>query len=283
MRRYRLGGVGAEQSVLYLIMVLVLVILMAPIMWLVFMSLTPRNQLYNIPMNIIPPAITVEAYKVVAGMASGYMRNYLNSVILTVSVLTMQLFFGSMAGYSFARIDFPGRDKLFWGFLIWGFVPGGGELYVLYNLTEKMHLMNTLPAVILPLGLGGIFGTAFILRGVYMGFSKEIEEAAVIDGCGTFGLFTRIFLPMSRNGLVAASMLSLPGIWGEYLLSITLITEPKWQPIAVALKMIDPNNSNWDLARISAAHLFAILPVVIMFFFFQKAFLRGITEGGFKF
>lgn len=122
-----------------------------------------------------------------------------------------------------------------------------------------------------------------MLRGFFMSFPKELEDAAAIDGCGPLQTFTRIFLPLSKNGLVTVAMLQFPGYWGEYLVAYTLISRRDLRPIAVIISQMAPDSAGWSFPQIAAAYILVILPVVILFFVFQKAFIRGFTEGAFKF
>lgn len=283
MGKSKAGFEAAGQASLYLIAVAGLAIIVVPFLWVVMISLTPEGLVYRIPVPLVPSEFSWEAYSFVLSKAADFTRLYGNTAILTFSAIAGVLIFGSMAGYSFGRMNYPGRDKIFWGLLISTLIPSGGGIQVLYMLTAKMHLLNTRLGVILPYTAGGAFAAAFVLRGFFMSFPKELEDAAAIDGCGPLQTFTRIFLPLSKNGLVTVAMLQFPGYWGEYLVAYTLISRRDLRPIAVIISQMAPDSAGWSFPQIAAAYILVILPVVILFFVFQKAFIRGFTEGAFKF
>ena len=178
----------------------------------------------------------------------------MNTIISAVVTTAVQVAFCAMAAYAFARIEFPFKNIIFLIILSVLMVPGQIFLIPQYLIVQKLGLLDTLPALMLP-NLFSAFGT-FLLRQFFMSLPKELEEAAVLDGCSRFQIFGKIMLPLVKPGIVALVIgPALATLQGQYT------TEYPMQ---------------------MAGAVMAVIPLVVLFFIFQKQFIEGVAQSGIK-
>ncbi len=257
-----------------------------PLLMTISVSLQTMNEIYSADPVIIPAKVQFENYK--TAMQNGNWAMYfLNSTIVTVITVVISLVINSMAGFVFARIPFKYRDALFIVILLGMMIPTQVTLIPVFTLLRSFHiitasdsgLINTYAGLILPF-IAGSFGV-FLTRQFYVSFPKELDDAAMIDGCGRFSTYLRIYLPLSGPVLASLGVLKFTGTWNEYTWPLVATSGERLKTVQVALTSFrDEGEIYWNL--LMAATLVAGLPIYVVFFFAQKHFVSGLLAGSVK-
>ena len=257
-----------------------------PLVLTVSVSLETMNDVYSAQPVVIPKEFHFENYR--NALQSGdWGRYFLNSAIIAVATVTISLFINSMSGYVFARIPFRGRDALFVLILLGMMIPTQVTLIPVFSLLKRMSflngspsgLINTYAGLILPF-IAGSFGV-FMCRQFYVSFPKALDDAAMIDGCGRFGTYLNIYLPLSGPVLASLGVLKFTGTWNEYTWPLVATSGDRLKTVQIALAGFrDEGEIYWNL--LMAATLTAGLPIYMVFFFAQKQFVSGLLAGSVK-
>ena len=276
-RAARLGD-----AVSYLILALVGVTMLAPLVWMVSTSLKTYEELYVWPPRLLPTFPAWENYPR-AWNYSPFGRFFLNSALVAVCVTVGELLTSSLAGYVFARMRFPGRDRLFLLYLGTLMIPSQVTLVPLYLLMSALGAVNTYYALILP-GLASAYGT-FLMRQYMLTTPRELEDAARVDGANHPTIYWRITLPQCGPVLATLGILTFLGNWNSFLwpLIVTNKDAIRTVPIGLAYFTSIPETvglPQWQLYL--AAATFSMIPTLIVFLLGQRYFVRGITMSGLK-
>lgn len=276
-RRWR--GYGLR-VVAFLILVFVSFLFIAPLAWMLSTSLKPAQQVFEL--NWIPDPIVWSNFKdaLTSAPFDTYFRNTL--IITTLSTLG-SVVSSSLVAYSFARLRWPGRDL--WFLLVLGtmMLPGVVTLIPQYILFSKLGWVNTIRPLVVPAWLATDAFYVFLLRQFFRSIPMELSEAAKIDGASELRIWWQIVTPLSRPALAAVTIFAFNGAWGDYLKPlIYLSTESKYtlQLGLTTFQQAAGGLPRWDWMM--AASLVVMLPVVILFFAFQKYFIEGVTMTGIK-
>jgi len=277
-RRRKLVVDGTAKLVMYVFLSVVGLTMIIPFLWMVSTSLKEPGSVFVFPPKWIPSPAVWENYRN-AWTAIPFGRFYLNSIAVGLSVTFGQVFTSALAAYAFARLRFPGRDKLFFGYLATMMIPGSVTMIPVFILLRMMRLIDTYTALILP-GIFSAYGT-FMLRQFFMSLPRELEEAAKIDGCSLFGIFWRIILPLSKPALATITTFTFMGSWNNFMwpLIVTNSMELKTLPIGLAAFQ-GQYSTDWTL--LMAGSIIVLLPVLILFVFNQRFFVEGIQLGAVK-
>jgi len=202
-------------------------------------------------------------------------------VMITVPAALISSMIGSINGYIFAKWRFRGSDTLFILFLVGMFLPYQGILIPLVQTLMAVGLYATMPGLILVHCIFGIPITALLFRGYYAGIPNELMDAGKIDGCGFFGLYRYILLPISMPAFAVVLLWQFTSIWNDYLIGLIVLSNPVLAPVNIAVKNIAGSWSvEWNV-QMSAA-LIAALPTVIVYLLLGKLFMRGLLAGALK-
>lgn len=231
-----------------------------------------------IPPTIFPQQFATEAYNNVL-TALPFGRIYMNTVFSTVITVAGQVAICTLAAYSFARIKFPGRDILFLIVLSVLMVPGQIFLVPQYLIVQKIGLLDTLFALFLP-NLFSAFGT-FMMRQFFLSLPDELEEAAILDGCSRFQILTRIMVPLVKSGIVALVIFTAKFAWNDFMWPLIVNTSTTKMTLAPALSTLQGQHTNDYPAQMAGAVL-AVIPMIVLFFIFQKQFIEGVAHTGVK-
>ena len=265
------------------VLLLLCAIVLLPLLWIALSSFKPVTEIYRVPTTLLPQHPTLDSYRFVLTKVPDLPRYYANSLIVTTSATAGAVAVSCLAGYAFARIDFPGRDQIFWGLIVTLFLPTSiTSLFALYELTDKMGLLDTRLGLILPYTNSGVIVAMFIMRSVFMSVPGELEDAAAIDGCGTFQTFLRIMLPLAAMGIVVVTILNFIGTWGEYVVARTLTYETA-RTLPVAIATLQPSTGEWHFSTVAAAYMLMFGPPFLVMAIVQRWFMKGLTAGAIKF
>ena len=293
----RRPGFNRHHFVGRVIMVLAILITLFPLYWMLRTALSNNRALASHSGSFLPADFTLGAFKRVLGLStvdeaqaeggSGAALNFWlylrNSVIVSVAITVGQVFFSAMAAYAFARLHWPGRDKIFALFLTSLMVPPIFTMLPNFVLMKDLGLLNTYAALILPFFFMTPFAV-FFLRQFFLGVNREIEEAARIDGAGHFRIFFRIILPMSSAPITTLALLTFITAWNEYFWPLLVGTEHNVRVLTVALgdfRTQTPQGSP-DWAGLMAAALIAAIPIIILFILLGKRVVNSIGFTGVK-
>ena len=253
-------------------------IMVFPFIWMVLTSFKSVGEAMQISPTIFPKQFLTDAYAQIVS-ALPFARVYLNTIISTVVTTVVQVSFCSMAAYGFARIDFPFKNIIFVIILSVLMVPGQIFLIPQYLIIQKMGLLDTIPALFIP-NLFSAFGT-FLLRQFFMSLPKELEEAALLDGCNRFQIFGKIMLPLIKPGIVSLVIFTAKFAWNDFMWPLIVNTSPKMMTLGPALSTLQGQYTTKYPMQMAGA-VMAVIPIIVLFFIFQKQFIEGVAQSGIK-
>jgi glucose/mannose transport system permease protein len=216
----------------------------------------------------------IEAWRQVA-------PNFYNSMIITIPAALISALIGSINGYIFAKWRFRGADTLFILFLVGMFLPYQGILIPLVQTLQAVGLYGKISGLIMVHCIFGIPITALLFRSYFAGVPNDLVDAAKIDGCGFFGIYRWILLPISMPAFAVVLLWQFTSIWNDYLISLVVLSSPRMAPINVAVQNIAGSwTTEWNV-QMSAA-LIAASPTIIVYLLLGKLFMRGLLAGAVK-
>jgi multiple sugar transport system permease protein len=255
-----------------------------PFIWMISTSLKDLNQVFTMPPQWIPRPPHWENYMEIFRMMD-FGRYWLNTIVVTVGRMLGQFIFCTLAAYAFARLNFPGRNFLFFLLLSSLMVPFETLMVPTFVLMKKLSWINTYWALIVPHALGAFGGAfnVFLLRQFFLTIPKEFEESAIIDGASPFRIFRSIMLPLARPALAALLIFSFRGAWNDFTYPLIVTNTDNMKVLSLGIlgfKGLRAGMTQWHLMM--AAATLSILPMIIVFLVAQKYFIEGITVGGLK-
>ncbi len=266
--------------VLYVVLSVVGIIFILPFAWMVANSFKDIRGIYTYPPTFIPEVWQPENY-VEAWTMTYFDLGFLNSAIVAAAVVLGQLFTASLAGYAFARLRFPGRDKIFLLYISLMMLPFIVLMIPLYVQMRAFGWVSTLQAVIVPF-LFTPWGT-FMMRQFMVTIPRELEDAARIDGCGFFRTYWLIILPLTKPALATLAIFTFVNTWNMFLWPLIILGKPKVKTLPLILASLQNQSgmrTPWHL--IMAAATFVVIPVLMAFVLGQKYYVRGIVTSGIK-
>lgn len=270
--------------VLHLILLAAMLAFLVPIIWSVSASLKGRTELFATYPTLLPHQPTLSNYIYSVSRIGPFPTYFLNSTIVTIGSVAIIVICSSLAGYAFGRLKFRGRDLIFYTLVIQLFIPRAGGLMALYEEMHLLDLRNSLPGLIL-LFSGGLAVPIFIMRQTFFNIPGEFEDAAAIDGANRWQIFWEIIAPMGTGGMVLVAIFTFIEIWGEFLITLTMIDDPDKFTLALGIANLQLGTTSWVESQIlpygteAAAYILAALPCVVVFVLLQKWFVRGLSEG----
>lgn len=267
-----------QHLLIHFMLILGIGITILPFLWMIVTSFKTVGESMAIPPTILPKSWDFKAYRdTIETLAFGTI--YKNTIISTIVTVLAQITFCTMAGYAFGRLNFPGKNIIFIMLLAILMVPGQIFLLPQYLIVQKLGLLNTIPALFLP-NLFSAFGT-FLMRQFFMALPKELEEAALLDGCGYFGVFTKIMLPLVKPGVVALTIFTAKFAWNDFMWPLIVNTDPNKMTLAPSLSLLKGQYATNYPGQMAGA-VMSVVPMIILFFIFQKQFIEGVAQTGIK-
>ncbi len=269
----------SETVVTYLVMLAGTVVLLIPFAWMLTTSLKPLDEVYTYPIIWIPSQLVLENYlDVFKNVPFG--RYLWNSTVLSVLGILGNILGSSLAAFSFARLRFPGRTVFFIVMLSTMMVPVWVTMVPTFILFSQLGWLDTYLPILVPQFFAVPFFT-FLLRQFFMAVPFEMEEAARIDGCSSFGLFWRIFLPLSIPALATVAIFSFFFHWNDLLGPLIYLRSQLKFPVAMGISSFQ-SEQYANFALMMAAATMALLPMLVVFFFTQRLFIQGVVITGVK-
>jgi multiple sugar transport system permease protein len=289
--------------ILWGIMVLLVIITVFPLLWVLRTALTSPNAVYTNTTALLPPDPTTQNFARVLGLidpstlvgqeagqstniSAGVLNFWLflrNSFLVSGLVTFGQTFFSAMAAYAFARLNFPGREKIFFLYLTGLMIPGIVLFLPNFVLMRQLGWINTFQGVIAPGFLMSPFAV-FFMRQFFLSLNKDLEEAAVLDGCTVFDVFRRVSLPLMKGPLLTLGLLTFIGSWNDYLWPFLVGRDESVRVLTVALAVFREQTPQGapDWAGLMAGTVVAIIPTIALFIFFGRRVVDSIQFSGFK-
>ncbi|WP_296979397.1 carbohydrate ABC transporter permease [Thermobacillus sp. ZCTH02-B1] len=251
-----------------------------PLLYVVLTSFKTENEIFRVPQSLLPDALYTGNYEAIFKASNSFLRYFANSTIITVTGVFIVLVLSALAGYGFARLPFRGSGVMLAAILMTITIPLAVFLVPIYLMEDAWGILNTNLGLILPNVAVVLPFAIFIMRANYIGIPKELEEAALIDGCGIFRTWWNIMLPLVKNGSVIVIIHAFYNIWGEYTLAKSLATKPDAMPLTVGLTLF--KGEVWAFGMLSSVIVLSMLPPIIIFLIFQKQLIEGISQGAVK-
>ena len=268
----------AKYAVIYFLLILVFLVVAYPVIWMLISSLKPSWEITTYPFRL-PSNFTLENY-FKAWEIANFGRVFLNTIFLVVVSLLGILVISCMGGYTFAKLDFPGKNLLFYFWLAGMMVPPHVSIIPNFVIIDSMGLTDTYLSLFLIYFSSTTFGV-FVMRSFFLSVPTEILEAALIDGCSERQVFWRVAVPLARGGLTTIAIFYFVFLWNDFMYPLTFLRSEVKNTISLALMSFrDIHITDWG--SLTAALSLATLPPIIFYFFFQKQFIRGLTAGALK-
>jgi multiple sugar transport system permease protein len=259
--------------------VLGVVVSLFPYFLALLTSLKPANQIFSSSAWSLPHPLTLQNYVTVVTQYN--FLGYIGNSLLFAGIITIgQLIFSTLAAYAFARMEFPGRDQIFWLYLATLMVPNIVTLIPLFILLRTFSLVNTWTGLVIPFVLGTPYGI-FLMRQFFRSIPHDLEQAARIDGAGTFQIMGQIILPLSRPIMATLAIITFVQGWNNFLWPLIVTDTDSMRLLTVGIAAFQSNyGTQWNLMM--AATFIALGPLLILFFLFQHQIVRSIHLSGFK-
>lgn len=251
-----------------------------PFYWAIQSSLTPSSDLYITPIKFWPQNLTFEHYERVF-RTGAFTRALLNSVIVSLSVVLLALFFGTVGAYALGRLQFRGRTVILYLILSMTMFPGVAIIGSLFTMIRTLNIYNTLWALILTYLTFTLPFTIWVLTNFFKAMPGELEEAALVDGATPLRALWQILLPMAVPGMVTTGLLAFIGAWSEFLFALTFTLDTR--TVQVAISQFS-GNTQFELpfAIRMAAAVVVTIPLLIGVLIVQRRIISGLTAGAVK-
>ena len=265
--------------IVYIVLSLGAVIMVLPFLWTVLSSLKNMGQTFAVPPKIIPDPFVWENYPE-SLQALPFGRAYFNSFYIAVVVVAVQLLTASMAGYAFAKLKFSGHNLLYVLLIATMMIPYKVTMIPLFIIMKNLGLLGTHMSLILPAALFNAFGV-FLMRQFIAALPDELEEAAIIDGAPVPMIFFKIVLPLVKPSLAAFGIFVFLGQWNNFLYPLIFLNKTESFTVPLLLNFFKGTYAT-DYPLLMAGTVISILPVLVVYMFFQKQIIQGIAVTGMK-
>jgi ABC-type glycerol-3-phosphate transport system permease component len=265
----------------YVIVVVICLVMVFPVLWTVSSSFKAQTEVLKYPPTWLPENPTLDGYDRVLSARGRMPRYVLNTLILATLSTAASALIASLAGYSFSRFRFRGRQAILVLILATIMIPGLTQLIPLYAMLASWGLLNTYLGLVLIYSSGQLPFSIWIMKSFFDTIPSELEEAGMIDGCSVWQALFRIILPISAPGLMAVTVLNFVGTWNEFLTNLVMTSTDTMRNVSVGLW----NFLSWygvDYGAVNAAAVVVMVPVIVIFIFGRGYFIRGMLEGSLK-
>jgi len=277
-RYYRSRRLRERLLKTFVTVVLVLggLVLLSPVWWMVSTSLKSMQEIMAYPPTFYPHDVHFDNYvKAWTSPAADFTRWLFNTLFISAFVVLGNVAANSFVAYGFAKIAFPGRNVLFAVVLATMMIPGFVTMIPQYILFAKLGWMNTYLPLVVPAFFGGAF-FIFLLRQFFMTIPNELIDAAKIDGANHFSIWLRIMVPLAKPAIATVAIFAFNGAWNDFLGPLLYVNEEKLYTLQIGLQVFKGTNmTQWNY--LMAASLLVLLPVIALFFLFQRYFIEGMN------
>lgn len=272
----------AVNFILFLILLITAFVFIIPFLWTFLTSLKTNDEIYAATLTILPTKVTFDHYIKVVTQMGDFLKYFRNSVVVSLwSVLATVVFSASM-GYAFSKMNFKFKN-FYLGFVLFILtLPYVIYLIPIYIMESKMDLIDTSWGLILPYIATNLPMSVFIMRGQFNNVPNTLGEAATIDGCNNWQVFSKIMLPVVKPGVATVIIFTFINVWGEFTYGRTLTATSKAQTLPVGITFLRDEAASWQYGTLTATIILSLIPLLIIFLSMQKYFISGIMEGALK-
>jgi len=276
----RRGGRPLAQLLTYTVLLVGLAVTLVPFIWILMTSLKPASEIVRIPPTFFPEQWTLNSYQTIfADPKVPLARFYLNSTLVAVARVVITLFTSSLAGYIFAKFAFRGKNLLFGFILIQLMIPFQVVMIPAYLILVQLRLIDSLWGLVIP-SMVDAFGI-FLMRQFISTFPNDLMDAARIDGAGEFGVYWRVVMPNLGAPLATLGIFTFMATWNDYLWPLIVITTHERRTLPLLLTWYtSQHGQRYDLTM--AASILVLLPILVVYIFFQRWIVRGVALTGMK-
>ena len=274
-----------SKFIIHILLIATSLLSIFPFIWLTSTSLKGiKEDIFAFPPTIIPQDFTWNNY-IEVWQKVDFMSYFWNSLIVAILTVLLNLILSSLAAYPLARMKFKGKKVFFFSILATIMIPFQAIMLPVYIITLKLHLVDSINCALGFLGLVMPFAVSafgiFLMRQAFLKIPKEVEEAAIVDGCNVFQMFLKIILPMVKPTLAVLAVFTFIGSWGEFLWPSIMLTKDSMYTLPVGINNLQGLfSSNWRY--IASGSILATIPIIIFFLAMQKYFIAGENDGAIK-
>jgi multiple sugar transport system permease protein len=272
--RRRFPARTAKLIAFYGVMAAMGCVFLIPYVLTLFAAFKPIQQIFGQPPWAPPSTLYLHnfAYDFSSQMFGRYL---LNTFLVTAALTAGQVFFGVLAAYAFARLSFPGRDTIFWVFLITLMVPNAVTIVSLYTIMQEAHLLNTYWAIFLPYVLGSPY-TIFLMRQFFKNIPQSLIDAARVDGASEARVLFRIIVPMSKPVIITATLIAIVFSWNNFLWPLIVTNSQSHYVLTIGVALFQTTMSaQWNY--LLAGSVITLAPLALLFMIFQRHLIRSVT------
>ncbi|MGD6802324.1 carbohydrate ABC transporter permease [Rossellomorea vietnamensis] len=268
-----------SKRLLYIILVAYAITTLIPFFWALSSSFKTLEEIVSGTINFFPKNFTLDNYRQIFVEQDLFPRWMLNSLIIAGVGTFLNIIFNSMAGYALARLTFPGKKALFIIILAVLMIPAQVTMIPNYLILKELGWLNSYQGMIVPAMINATF--IFMMRQFFVNFPQELEEAAQIDGLSRLGIFFKIVLPLAKPALAAQAIFVFMGFWNDFMRPLIIMTDAEMYTLPLGLNTFKGQYvSYWNY--IMAASMAFTLPVLLIYAFFNKYFIKGVSFTGGK-
>lgn len=269
------------QIVAHSVLILGSVLFLFPFFWMVSASFKTSTELLGSAQSLLPSRITWESYDIAFNSTMPLLRNLYNSLFVSINYTVLAVFLCSLAGFAFAKFNFPGKRFLFALMLGTIMVPGVVNIVPSFIVMKTLGWVNTYWSLIIP-GAANAFGIFFFRQYIKSAVPDELLDAARMDGCTDFGIYWRIVVPVISPALVTMAIMDFMGTWNDYQWPLIMLRSPDMYTVIVAIASFPAPRFRQPWGAIMAGSTVSVLPPIVLFLLFQKRIISGITIGSVK-
>lgn len=251
-----------------------------PFLFMLSSSFKISGEVLQYPIKLIPETITFKNFTDLFGDPYyDFTRWYKNTIIMTVSTIALKVFIVTLTAYAFSKIKFQGRNLIFLVLLSAMMIPGDIMLIPRYIIFKQLNIIDTMWSLVLPATFDVYF--VFMVRQAFVSIPDSLSEAAEIDGCNHFQIYSRIILPLAKPSIVTMVLFTFVWSWNDYMSPYLFITSIEKQMLSVGIKLFTEGQVADPALQMSAATV-VLIPILVLFFFSQKYFVEGVSNSGVK-
>lgn len=266
----------------YLILAVILLFLLFPLYWVLMTSFKTNMEAYRFPPTMVPEAPNVNSYISLFTEDNFFFIYYKNNFIVSGITAAVTLVLAVMSGYALSRFKIRWNRWIVAAFLSAQMFPIVSRMISLYDLLGKIHLINTRAGLILALTAAMLPFAITLMASFFDGIPRELEEAAIVDGAGRIQTLFQIVMPLVKSGMVAVGIYAFLMTWDDYLHAVTLIQNDSLRTLSAGVALRYLGELSYDWSKVNTISVVGILPIMFLFFFFQKYMVKGLVAGAVK-
>lgn len=269
-----------SRLILYFVLIIFSFVTLYPFLWMISASFKPLKEIVGGNMSLIGKDMSLDNYRYIFGRSTSFPKWFLNSFVISVIGTVINLFVNTMAGYSLSRLNFPGRNKIYFILMSLIMIPGQVLMIPNYLIVQKLGMLDHYSALIIPAAAN--IGNIIMMRQFFINFPIDVEEAASIDGLGRYGRFFRICMPLAKPIISTQAVFIFMGFWNEFTKPMLYMkTEAKYT-LTLGLQTFSSRDAGTMWHQVMAAATISVLPIVIIYLIFNRYFLVGVRMDGEK-